>query len=120
MPIRTIGGTEVVNVCSDISHHQETHLCHVSWTGLLKNVSVIDPWKHLCGDQVVQSVQLNRALEQLSEQLIYFGLGTLISDFVDEQLSPRQGPFLLHLVVISSILVFGKVKVLRLTWRFAY
>lgn len=32
----------------------------------LENVSVVGPWKHLYDDQVVQLLQLNRALWQLS------------------------------------------------------
>ena len=62
--------------------------------GFLGNVSVVSPWKHLLGDQVVQPLQLNHALKQLSGKVVPFGLGAPVSGCMDEQLSPHQGPSL--------------------------
>lgn len=36
------------------------------------NVSVVGPWKHLCCDKVIQLLQLNRGLEQLNEQMMFY------------------------------------------------
>lgn len=53
-------------------------------------------WKHLRGGQVIQLLQLNHALEQLSELVFSFG-------FWGGQLSPHHGPFcFLYLLRLSE------------------
>lgn len=59
-------------------------------------------WNDLNGDHVIQPLQPNRALEQLSKQVISFGF--------DVPVSPSRASLLQLLIVVSSIFILGKIK----------
>lgn len=57
---------------------------------------------------MIPPLELNRAHEQLSEQVLTFGLGKLASDyFLGTTLSSLRF-FLLHLLVVARLFLFWK------------
>ena len=114
MPFRTVGGTKVVDVCSTfpaVGKCASTESIGLVGTsiGFCMNVSLVGPWKRLRGDQMMQPLQPNRALDLFSEKPISFGLFILSLALWTNSCHPMRS-FLLQPLIVSSIFVLGRVK----------